>query len=291
MTNIENIDNAESIDRKEYVDMHVHSTASDGTLTPTEVVALAKEIGLYGIALTDHDTLAGLREAMAAGAAMGVKVIPGIEISASYNGGDLHILGLNIDHNDEEFVGIVKELSESRSNRNNKIIEIMKQDGIDISVEKMYERFGDVSITRAHFARFMVENGYVSHKDMAFAMYLNKGKKYYVPRYKITPEHAIEIIKKAKGHPVLAHPLLYKLGKERIYSLIDYLKSIGLEGIEGIYSLNTPSDDVWLKKLADNYGLYITGGSDFHGDNKPNIKLGTGKGNLRIPKGLLDNIC
>jgi predicted metal-dependent phosphoesterase TrpH len=155
----------------------------------------------------------------------------------------------------------------------------------------MLERFGDVSITRAHFARYLVENGYVTHKEMAFAMYLNKGKKYYVPRYKITPKNAIDIIKEAGGHPVLAHPLLYKMGKDRLCSLFNYLKEIGLEGIEGIYSLNTPSDDKWLKNMADNYGLFITGGSDFHGENKPDIKLGFGKGNLRIPKELLDNIC
>ena len=109
-------------------------------------------------------------------------------------------------------------------------------------------------------------------------------------REKVSPKMAIDIIKGAGGHPVLAHPLLYKMGKDRLCSLFDYLKGIGLEGIEAIYSLNTPSDDAWLKKMADNYKLFITGGSDFHGANKPDIDLGNGKGNLKIPEELLNNI-
>jgi 3',5'-nucleoside bisphosphate phosphatase len=274
----------------EYIDLHVHSTASDGTYTPSELVDLAKNKGLVAFALTDHDTVNGLNEAFKQGKKQNVKVIPGIEISAQFNNSDIHILGLNMDYEHEEFISAVLDCSKSRDIRNDKIIELMKQDGINISKEGLIKQFGEVSITRAHFARFLVENGYVPHKDMAFAMYLNKGKKYYIPRQYVTPLKAIDMIKNAKGHPVLAHPLLYKLGKDRLLSLFDYLKSIGMEGIEAIYSLNTPSDDVWLKKMADNYGYFVTGGSDFHGANKPNIDIGTGKGNLKISSDLLSNI-
>lgn len=274
----------------EYIDLHVHSTASDGTYTPSELVDLAKNKGLVAFALTDHDTVNGLNEAFKQGKKQNVKVIPGIEISAQFNNSDIHILGLNMDYENEEFISAVLDCSKSRDIRNDKIIELMKQDGINISKEGLIKQFGEVSITRAHFARFLVENGYVPHKDMAFAMYLNKGKKYYIPRQYVTPLKAIDMIKNAKGHPVLAHPLLYKLGKDRLLSLFDYLKSIGMEGIEAIYSLNTPSDDVWLKKIADNYGYFVTGGSDFHGANKPNIDIGTGKGNLKISSDLLSNI-
>lgn len=274
----------------EYIDLHVHSNKSDGTLSPREVVRLAKENNLKAIALTDHDTVAGVKEAIEEGNEIGVEIIPGIEISADFNGGDLHILGLNVDYLNDGFNEIVNICQESRVDRNSKIIKKMQDDGIDITKEKLIDRFGDVSITRAHFARYLVENGYVSHKDIAFAMYLNKGKKYYVPRQKVTCQMAIDIIKNAGGYAVLAHPLLYKMGKDRLMSLFDYLKSLGLDGIEAIYSLNTPSDDVWLKKCANNYGFFITGGSDFHGDNKPDIALGVGKGNLKIPYELLDNI-
>ncbi|MDE6697940.1 MAG: PHP domain-containing protein [Lachnospiraceae bacterium] len=273
-----------------YIDLHVHSNKSDGTLSPAQLVNLAKTKGLKAIALTDHDTVAGVSEAIKEGERKGLMVIPGIEISADYNGTDLHILGLNVDYMDKGFNKIVEICQKSRVERNNTIIEKMRQDGINISKEKLLERFGDVSVTRAHFARFLVENGYVSHKDMAFAMYLNKGKKYYVPRERVSVNMAIDIIKKAEGHPVLAHPLLYKMGKDRLCSLFDYLKTIGLEGIEAIYSLNTPADDVWLKKMADNYGFFITGGSDFHGNNKPDIDIGSGKGNLKIPEIILENI-
>lgn len=273
-----------------YIDLHVHSTASDGTLSPREVVRLAKERGLVAIALTDHDTTAGVPEAIDEGNKIGIKVIPGIEISAEYGGGDIHILGLNIDYTSERFEDVVNVCQNSRDERNRKIIKKMQEDGIKISEELLYKRFGESVITRAHFARFLVENGYVSHKDMAFAMYLNKGKKYYVPRERITCEMAVDIIKEAKGHPVLAHPLLYKFGKDRLMSLFYHVKSLGMEGIEGIYSSNTPADDVFLKKIAKNYGFYITGGSDFHGANKPNIMIGTGKGNLKIPEELLSNI-
>lgn len=282
--------NQKSGDDMGYIDLHVHSTASDGTLTPKEVVKLAADSGLVAIALTDHDTVAGVEEALNVAKDENITVIPGIEISADYNGGDLHILGLNVDYKSKGFEEVVDICQNSRVERNKNIIKKMQEDGIDISEEKMFERFGESSITRAHFARFLVENGYVAHKDMAFAMYLNKGKKYYIPRKKITPELAIKIIKDAGGHPVLAHPLLYKLGKDRLMSLFDYLKKLGLEGIEGMYSLNTTSDDTFLKKVAENYGFYITGGSDFHGDNKPDIKLGVGKGNLKIPEELLGNI-
>lgn len=273
-----------------YIDLHVHSNKSDGTLSPTQIVELAKTLDLYAIALTDHDTISGIDEAMEAASILGVILIPGIEISSEFNGGDLHILGLNIDYKNVAFNKLIDILQDERKQRNVRIIELMRQDGVDISENKLRDKFGDASITRAHFARYLVETGYINHKDMAFAKYLNKGRPYYVPRQRVSPKDAINIILEAGGHPVLAHPLLYGLGRDRLMSLFNYLKELGLQGIEALHSLNSPADDRMLLGAAKRYDLFITGGSDFHGANKPNIQLGIGKGNLKIPAEILDNI-
>ena len=274
---------------KKYIDLHVHSNASDGTFTPAEIVEYAIEKELYAIALTDHDTLDGIEEAISVSKNR-ILVIPGIEISASINGTDIHILGLNIDYKLKEFNDKVNECKVLRNERNIKIIDKMKAIGIDISKEKMDECFGNASITRAHFAKFLVDNGYADTKEEAFSKYLKKGCSCYVPRVQMTPKDAIEIIKQAGGHPILAHPLVYKFSYDKLMSTISYLKEIGLEGIEAIYSNNSVDDDVLLKRIAKNYNLYVTGGSDFHGSIKPDIDLGIGRGNLKIPKEILKNI-
>lgn len=281
---------SENKNEKKYIDLHVHSTASDGTLTPSEVAEYAKEKGLYAFALTDHDTVDGIEEAVKA-AGDGIIVIPGIEISADFNGTDIHILGLNIDYGNEEFLARINECKQLRTERNKKMIQKMNDLGFPITEDIINERYGrDSSITRAHFARYLLDEGFVKTKEEAFEKYLNKGGPCYVSRVQMTPKCAIEIILKAGGHPVLAHPLLYKLDKERVISLIDYLRGLGLEGLEAIYSRNTGEDDEFLAGIANRFGLYVTGGSDFHGSNKPDIDLGVGTGNLAIEKELLKNI-
>lgn len=272
------------------VDLHVHSDASDGTMTPTEVVNYAKEKKLYAIALTDHDTVDGVKEAIEA-AGDDIHLIPGIEISANYEGTDLHILGYNVDYNNKEFLAELDNCRKVRAERNLKMINKMNDAGFPVTEEIMKERYGtDAVITRAHFARYLLEEGYVSTKDEAFEKYLGKGKPLYVPRTQMTPETAVKTIKNAGGHPVLAHPMLYNFDKEKIEEVVVYLKGLGIEGIEGVYSMNTPDDDRFLKELADKYGLFITGGSDFHGTNKPHIDLGVGTGKLSVPKILLMNL-
>ena len=261
---------------EEYIDLHVHSNISDGTMSPADVVKLAAKSGLSAIALTDHDTVDGIEEALAAGEKYGVEIIPGIEISADYKGGDLHILGFDIDYRDKNFAGKIKVCRDSRHERNLKMTEKIRQQGFDITWEMILERFGDNSITRAHFAKYLLDEGYVESKEEAFAKYLNPGCPCYVPREKVTPEQAVKMIIDAKGHPVLAHPMLYKLTHERVESVIVMLMSYGLQGIEAVYSLNSLEDDEFLRKLAKRHGLYITGGSDFHGAIKPDIQIGKG---------------
>ena len=269
------------------VDFHLHSYVSDGTVSPTKVVKLAADAGLVAIALTDHDTVDGVEEAIKAGEEYGVRVIPGIELSADYKGSDLHILGLNVDYVNEEFCKKVAVCRDSRHNRNLKMIEKLKECGFEISWEIMLERFGSKSITRAHFAKYLIDEGYVASKDEAFNKYLNPGCPCYVSRVKVTPFEAIDIIKEAGGHPVLAHPLLYKMPYDRLESVIVMLKDHGLEGIEGRYALNKVEDDAFLDKIAKRHGLKITGGSDFHGAIKPDIFVGVGKGDLKV----YENMC
>lgn len=270
------------IDSNKRVDFHVHSYMSDGTVSPSDVVKLASEAGLVAMALTDHDTVDGVEEAMAAGVKYGIRVVPGIELSADYKGSDLHILGLNVDYVNDEFREKVAVCRDSRHNRNLKMIDKLKECGFDISWEIMLERFGSNSITRAHFAKYLIDEGYVSTKEEAFKKYLDPGCPCYVPRYKITPFEAIDMIKKAGGHPVLAHPLLYKMPYDRLESVIVMLKDHGLEGIEGRYALNKVEDDRFMDKLAKSHKLMMTGGSDFHGDIKPGIFVGVGKGELEV---------
>lgn len=278
-----------------YIDLHVHSNASDGTLTPTEVVALAVKNNISVIALTDHDTLDGLPEAEAAAThyrenGKSIYIIPGTEISVSYRDKDIHILGLFIDVNNEQLTKSLEEARVKRDERNEKMTANLREVGIDITIEKMREKEGDAVLTRAHFAKYMVEKGYIKTMKDAFNRYLNNDSPYYVKREYLSPEEAIRLIHLAGGLAVLAHPLLYKFTLNEVDEMIAYLTNIGLDGIEAIYSANTGFDEGRLLHFANKYGLVITGGSDFHGANKPELDLGVGRGNLHVPETLLDEL-
>jgi hypothetical protein len=278
-----------------YIDLHVHSNASDGTLTPSEVVALAVKNNISVIALTDHDTLGGLPEAEQAAihhreTGKSIRVIPGTEISVSYRNKDIHILGLFVDVNNEELTRSLEEARGKRDERNEKMTANLREIGIDITVEKMRAKEGDAVLTRAHFAKFMVEEGYIKSMKDAFNKYLNNDSPYYVPREYLCPEEAIRLIHLAGGLAILAHPLLYKFTLDEVDKMIAYLTSIGIDGIEAIYSANTGFDEGRILHFANKYGLVITGGSDFHGANKPDLDLGVGRGNLHIPETLLEEL-
>ena len=277
-----------------YIDLHVHSTASDGSYTPLELVHYAIEKGLIAFALTDHDTTAGIDEALNEAELINdfspIKVIPGIELSAEYKGKDIHILGLNIDYRNKEFQKKIEYFRNIRVERNVKMIELLNKHGFKITEEQLNERFKDAVITRAHFAIMLVECGYVKDKDIAFKKYLNPGCPCYVPRTRINVIDAISLIHLANGKAVLAHPLLYHFSEADLDSLVALLKENGLQGIEAIYSSNKWNDESRMKQLAKKYGLFITGGSDFHGLAKPTLDLGIGYGDLKVPEKLLSNI-
>lgn len=269
------------------VDLHVHSNKSDGSLTPAELAAYAKEKNLSAFALTDHDTTEGLKEAISAGEALGIRVIPGIEFSTEYKGKDIHIVGLFIDEDSPVFKAHIQEFVDARIQRNIKMCDRLKEGGIDISYEKLTELFPGSVITRGHYARYLFEHGYVKSMPEAFDRYLGDHCKYFVPREKITPSQAVDLIHQAGGIAILAHPLLYGLGKDALNELISILKKKGLDGIEAIYCTHTPSDERKVRALAAKYDLLISGGSDFHGGNKPNLELGTGYGKLFVPEDVL----
>ena len=277
------------------IDLHVHSTASDGTLTPSEVVDRAICRSLSAIALTDHDTLRGVAEAKERAAwhkAQGhpVEVYSGVEISAAYKKKDIHILGLLVDETNELLSQTLTASVKNRTQRNYKILERFSSLGIELTMEELQEDAPDSVITRAHFARTLMKKGIVASVQEAFENYVGDHAPCYVPREYITPEQAISLIRKAGGIAVLAHPLLYNLPHDELYALVERLKKAGLKGIEVYYSSNRGQDEANVKALANHFQLVATGGSDFHGAIKPNIELGSGKGNLKIPYSVLENI-
>lgn len=272
------------------VDLHVHSTYSDGTLTPTELVKRAKTLDISAFALTDHDTVEGVSEAVSAGSELGVEVVPGVELSTHYDTKEIHIVGLYIDYTDETFKKELDSLRDSRENRNRRICQRFSELDIDISYEKMLELYPDAVITRAHFADYLVKNGIVKSRNEAFERYLGDNRPCYVHREKMLPARAIELIKNAGGVAILAHPVLYHLGNDQMNKLIQYLCHNGISGLEAIYSTYTTGEEIQMRKLARENNLLISGGSDFHGANKPTIEMGVGRGRLFIPYEVLENI-
>lgn len=275
---------------EKYIDLHVHSTASDGTLTPSRLVTLAEEKKLKAFALTDHDTTAGLKEALLASENTSVEVIPGIELSTTWLGRDVHIVGLDIDFENYYFQETLSRFQDSREIRNKKILALLQKEGLPISKEAMKEAFPDSIWTRAHFARFLLDHKLVSSMNEAFDRYLGDHAKCYVPREKVSPFQAISLIHEGGGIAVFAHPILCRLDKNRLESLTAELKQAGLDGIEAYYSTYRYADEQTIIQIAKRHGLALSGGSDFHGSNKPQIQLGTGKGNLKIPYQIWENL-
>lgn len=274
----------------DYVDLHTHSNKSDGSLSPTQLIDEANRIGLSAIALTDHDSIDGLEEAINRGNELGIKVVPGVELSCEYNGRDIHIVGLFIDYLNKDFHDQLKAFVNSRDIRNRKMCQKLTDAGMPVIYEEMIEKYGDSVLTRAHYARYMLEKGYIKSLSEAFERYIGDHSPYYIPREKVTPSQGVSLILSAGGVPILAHPILYKLGKEAMNNLVSELKEYGLVGIEAIYSTYTSADERYIREIADKYGLLISGGSDFHGAAKPGLNLGTGYGKLYVPSSVLCNI-
>jgi predicted metal-dependent phosphoesterase TrpH len=258
-----------------FIDLHTHSNASDGSCPPREVVRLAKERRLKAIALTDHDTIDGLAEAVAAGNEFGLEVIPGVEISAKHPLGSMHILGYFLDYESELLAQRLAVLKQARKDRNPQIIVKLNQQGIPLAMEQVERISGGGQMGRPHIARALYEGGYVRSIQEAFDIYLGNHGLAYVSKFRFAPEEAIAMIREARGIPVLAHPFTLGLHtSETLRPLLKELKALGLAGVECYYPEHSFGQEALYLYLARELGLLITGGSDFHGDNKPEVTLG-----------------
>jgi predicted metal-dependent phosphoesterase TrpH len=271
------------------VDLHTHSTASDGSFSPTEVVRLAREAGLAAFALTDHDTIDGVAEAMAAGEKLGVQVIPGVEISARYPGGTLHILGLGINYQDGHLDQRLEVLKQARSDRNPQIIAKLNALGLKVSMEQVERLSGGGQVGRPHIAQALLESGYVRDLDDAFNRFLGNRGPAYVSKFRFPPAEAIAMIREARGAPVLAHPFTLDLRAPLALKLfLQELHGLGLAGVEAYYPEHSPEQEALYLELARDLGLLVTGGSDFHGAAKPDITLGTFPAQPRVTYALVE---
>lgn len=272
------------------IDLHVHSNASDGSLSPREVADEAIRMNLSAIALTDHDTIDGIPEIIQYTKDKNLEVIPGIELSCYYQKREIHILGFYMDYENPGLEAELTKLKKAREDRNLKMIDLMQKDGLPITMEKLLHGNPDSVITRAHFARVLVEEGICKNKEIAFKKYIGIGNKYYLPKPEVTCETAMSILTTYGKAAFLAHPMIYHFGYAQIEELLLYLKSLGLKGIEAYHSSNNSYESDKLRSLALKYDLAISGGSDFHGAVKPDILMGKGRGGMKIPMRLLDTI-
>ncbi len=272
------------------LDLHLHTTHSDGSFSPTEVIDLAHKAGVTALAITDHDITTGILEATLAGQEHGIDVIPGIEISSIIGTSELHILGYFLDYQDARLNERLARLRDSRHRRNPKIIERLQAAGIAITYEEVRALAGTDSVGRPHIARVLMEKGVVASAKEAFDLWLADGRPAYVPRELPTPSAAMQWIREAKGLPVLAHPTWVKPTDGTLTDLVRQLKADGLDGVEVHYSTHTPRQTREYLALAKQLDLLVTGGSDFHGLTKPDIDVGIGKGTLHVPGSLLDKL-
>ena len=271
------------------IDLHIHTTASDGSCTPSEIVALVKKHKIGAFSITDHDTVDGVRELIKIGVPEDIGFVTGVEVSASppnscASQGSMHILGYGMDIENPDLDQTLRKLQDSRKNRNPKIIQKLNDLGIRITLEEVAEHAGDCQLARPHIGKFLVHKGYVASIDEAFDKYLSKDKPAYAEKFRVSCADAIGMILRAGGVPVLAHPYLVKPAKGYLFQdIVVELISMGLKGIEAYYPEHPPDFERFCLRLADKYSLAVTGGTDFHGDIKPEIEIGSGSGEFAVP--------
>jgi hypothetical protein len=273
------------------IDLHTHSTFSDGTLSPAALLRAAREAGVTHLALTDHDTVAGLAEAREEAGRQGVAFMGGLEISAEYPPGTMHILGYGFDESSPSLLQKLAYVQQARRDRNPKIVENLNRLGLAVTMEEVSAEAGGEVVGRPHFAAVMVRKGHVQSIQEAFDRFLAKGQPAYMDKVRLSPEDSIAAIRAAGGVAVLAHPLQLKAGSdEAVESIVSGLARLGLQGLECYYRNHTEEDTARFLGLARRHDLVPTGGSDFHGSNRPRIRLGIGEGNLHVPGECWDHL-
>ncbi|VEN73637.1 Phosphatase [Candidatus Desulfarcum epimagneticum] len=286
----------ESDENQTAIDLHIHSLASDGTLSAAEIISLAEKLGLGAVAITDHDAIEGSREALGLVRPDSLGFLTGVEISVEpppgyVCRGSVHILGYGVHPDDDDLNRSLERMRKARKERNPKIIEKLNALGMDISMSDVRSRAGGGQVGRPHIAQCMLDAQLVRDIPEAFDRYLAKGKPAYVDKSRLTCRRAIEIIRKAGGIASLAHPFLVQpSGNHDINDLIAALKSMGLGALETYYTEHSPEIQNHYARLADRFGLLPSGGSDFHGDAKPEVRMGAGKGDLSVPFSVYENL-
>lgn len=274
------------------VDLHVHSTFSDGSLSPEELADEGARIGLYAMALTDHDSTRGTARFLAAAKARGIKALPGLEISVEVPDQSVHILGYGIDPDNAALNEKIDEIRNGRKRRNNEILSKLSTLGYPLTFAEVAKYAGDKDlIGRPHIARALIEKGFVRSKAVAFEQLLGKGGAAYSERFRYEPRVAIEAIRNAGGVAVLAHPSRIRFTPGELDTFVGELVGDGLAGIEVFYPGHSPEMIAGYIEIVNKYGLLMTGGSDFHGTMSPNIALGTACGGLRVGDNLFDALC
>ncbi len=272
-----------------FVDLHCHSTASDGTFPPRDVVRLAKECNLSALALTDHDTIEGCAEAADEAKKLGIDFLPGIEISAEFpHPGTMHILGYGVDPESPQLKSLTETLLAGRDNRNPLIVKKLNAMNVAVTMEEWEHEAKGIVLGRPQLAAILLRKGYVSSIKQAFDKYLGQGAPAYFDKERLTPKQAIARIKAAGGLAVLAHPI--QLRTENDAQLVRILKDLADDGLTGLETIHSDHDAALVEKftrLADRFGLLKTGGSDFHGTNKKDIQLGSANGR-KIPRAMFD---
>lgn len=270
------------------IDLHMHSTFSDGSYTPEELVQEAVSLNLKAIALTDHDTVNGLPRFLQAAARAGPRAIPGVEISTSFSPGTMHVLGYFIDMDDRALREQLDAIKDGRAVRNEEILVKLNELGLALTWEDIKKHAGEEVIGRPHFAQAMIEKGYAADKQEVFDAYLAKGKPAYVARRTLSPESAIALIRSSGGLPVLAHPYQLGLDSDALRTWLSVWREQGLKGIEVYYARHTPEMQKEYLAYAQAFDLVPTGGTDFHGTMSPGISMGSGLGALAVPDTVLD---